>query len=268
MPTLETIDPSIMFALFKGIPGTRKSTHALSLPGPQYWYSADKKMQALVRPMRDWGIDPKTIEYDDYKDFSSMQKHMESLQVNCKYKTLVFDSITSIGDITNRQTIRAKSGTTTQSGAEKGIRVGGIAVNSLEDYKAEAAAFNEIIAVSKDISAYHKVNIVLIGHVIGEKKEVGGDGEHWTRIICTGGKIISAKIPAYCTEVYHFDYEGAVVVGQGGDLVINTQDTGYDFARTIYDLPAKIKPGSSPLYKNYVKPAIDRLVNPNKAGSF
>lgn len=266
MATLDALDPSVVYALFKGIPGTRKSTQALTFPMPQYWASADKKMNALIKPARAWGIDMKQIEYDDLQDYAVLQKKLESLQVTCKYKTLIFDSITSIGDVTNRQTIKAKAGTTNTQGQEKGIRVGGISVNSLEDYKAEAAAFQEIISVTKDIAQYHGCNIVLIGHVLGEKKEVGSQGEEWHRIIVTGGKIISAKIPAYCSEIYHFEHEGGLVAGEGGKLIINTEDTGYDFARTSLDLPRKIQIGNERLYGRYIAPAIARMKNPNPTG--
>jgi hypothetical protein len=261
MPNLETLDPSILYMLLKGEPGTRKSTAALSLPGPQYWFSFDKKMQSLLLPMRAWNIDPKTIEYDDYNDWSAASKKLEQLQLNCKYKTLIFDSITSIGDATNRQTIKAKSGTTSKDGSEKGLRVGGIPVNSLEDYKAEAAAFNELMAITKDISSYHHCNIVLIAHVIGEKKEQTSTGTHFARIIVTGGKIISAKIPAYCQEVYHFDITSEMDASKGGKYGLVTEHTGDDFARTSLPLPRRIEFGNNPLYATYLKPAIEQLKN-------
>ena len=67
---MSTIDPSILFVMMKGEPGTRKSTCALSFPTPQYWFSWDRKMEGMMIPMRNWRIDPKLIQYDDYEDFN------------------------------------------------------------------------------------------------------------------------------------------------------------------------------------------------------
>ena len=51
-----------LYCLFKGEPGTRKSTAALSFPGPIYYFDWDMKMDALELPLKSWKIDPKTID--------------------------------------------------------------------------------------------------------------------------------------------------------------------------------------------------------------
>ena len=48
--------------------------------------------------MRKWGIDPKTIQYDDYDDWTKARIKLEQLQITCPYKTIVIDSITSCAD--------------------------------------------------------------------------------------------------------------------------------------------------------------------------
>jgi len=100
MPTLEsTSSPDKpLFTMFKGEPGTRKSTCALSYPGKQYWISTDQKMEALQLPAKRWGIRLTDIEYDDYSQWDPVLAKLEQLQVNCKYKTVIVDSITSMGD--------------------------------------------------------------------------------------------------------------------------------------------------------------------------
>src|SRR5690242_15360255 len=133
MPSMLDNKSLVHYSMFKGEPGTRKSTHALSYPGPQYWFSFDQKMNALRIPMKLWSIDPSTIEYDDYSDWSRARNKLEQFQTNCPYKTLVIDSITSCADNILRQTIMLKSGSTRKSGAEAGKRIGGIAVNEIED---------------------------------------------------------------------------------------------------------------------------------------
>jgi hypothetical protein len=137
MPTMSDANFNALYCMFKGEPGTRKSTQALSFPGPQYWFSWDGKMTGIYLPMRKWGIDPKSIVYDDYDDWTKARLKLEQLQVNCPYKTIVADSITSCADMTLRQTTRLKYGVKRASGAAAGKLIAGIAVNEIEDYNAD-----------------------------------------------------------------------------------------------------------------------------------
>lgn len=270
MPTMETQDPSVIFALLKGEPGTRKSTSALSFPGNQYWFSWDRKMQGLMIPMRNWGIDPKTIHYDDYDEWNKARIKLESFQTSCPYSTLVFDSLTSMADMTLRQTMKSKGGVTRKSGAEAGKHIAGIAINELEDYNAESSAINELIALAKDIQSYNftkgkVINIILIAHVmdVGYKKLDGSTVQ--SRTIVTAGKRVAAKIPAYCSEVYHFGIKKGFVEGSGGTYVCVTEHTGDDFARTALPLPQSIEIGNKPFYQEFILPAINRLkADPNQ----
>ena len=258
MPTLDTVVHDHLFCMFKGEPGTRKSTQALSFPLPQYWFSTDQKMDALKLPARKWGIDMKQVNYDDYTDYGKLRIKLEQLQVNCPFRTIIMDSITSEGDVINRGTLKAKQGTKRQDGSDKGGMIGGIPVNSIEDYKAEASAFQEIIALLKDISNFHKVNIILIAHVISARKlDDKAPITHFSRVIVTGGQTISAKIPAYCSEVYHFNVEGEINVDQEGKYGLYTVHTGHDFARTSLPLERRIIFNDRPIYDTYIKPAID-----------
>ena len=48
MPTMDSVTFfDALYCMFKGEPGTRKSTQALSFPGPQYWFSWDRKMNRV-----------------------------------------------------------------------------------------------------------------------------------------------------------------------------------------------------------------------------
>ncbi len=262
MPTLNNVDPSVQYVMFKGEPGTRKSTHALSYPKKQYWFSWDRKMSGIIVPARKWGIDMSQIEYDDYDDWSKASKKLEQLQLNCPYKTLVFDSITSCADMTLRQTLKLKSGAIRSSGAKAGKQIAGITVNEIEDYNAESSALNELIALTKDIHAFHKVNIILIAHVMEAAYNNVTTGQtRISRTIVTAGKRVAAKIPAYCTEVYHFGVKKGMVEGQGGEYVAITENTGDDFARSALDLPLELKLREDPLYETHILPAIEKLKN-------
>jgi hypothetical protein len=244
------------FSMFKGEPGLRKSTEALSYPKPQYWISTDQKMEALQLPMNRWGIKQKDIQFDDYNDWDSIRAKLEKLQVNCPFACVIADSVTSLGDNINRQTMKAKNA---EGGGKK---VGGISVNSVEDYNAEASAFRDCIAMLKDINKHHKIPVILIAHVVGQRKNDDGNKlTHHSRVIVTGGDKISAKIAAYCTEVYHFNIKANFEADKEGEYGLFTVHTGNDFARTSLPLPREIMFNSDPLYEKWIEPAIRKLTS-------
>ena len=256
MPSLEAdLDLQALYCMFKGEPGTRKTTQAISFPLPIYIFDWDQKRSSAFLPAMKWGIDVSQIHGDDYSDYDAARIKMEKLQVNCPYKTLILDSITSVGDWALRQAMKAKTGKVRQSGQRAGIEIGGIQVNELEDYKAESAALLELVALTKDIHKFYKVNIIFIAHVL--RTEFSQNGEtQISRSIVTAGKKVAAKLPAYMKEVYHFNVSKQMGGGTYGCL---TTHTGDDFARTILPLPDKIEFGDKPLYPNWIKPAMDEL---------
>lgn len=270
MPTLASSDPRVIYALFKGDPGTRKSTAALSFPKPQYWFSWDRKMQGILIPARNWKIDTSQISYDDYDDWNGPLKKLEQFQSNCPFSTLVFDSVTSCADMMLRQVMRIK-----KAGAptDKGKVIGGIPVSGFEEFNAEASGLNELIALTKDIQAYHYrqgkiINIILIAHVM-EVTKVEGTTQTVTRTIVTAGKRVSAKIPAYCSEVYHFHKEAEFDAEKEGKYSILTRGDNLDFARTALPLSTKIEMQDKPLYGTWIEPAIKKLqADPNKPQEF
>lgn len=262
---MEDIDPAVLSVLMKGEPGTRKSTCALSFPKPQFWVSYDFKMESLGIPMRQWKINPKDIEFQNFKDWNSGKKKLEDLQVNPvtadrrRIATLVVDSVTSMGDSVNQQTLQLKQGTSRKSGADAGRIVGGIAVNEVEDYNAEAAAFQELIAILKDIRQTYKINTILIAHILQTETRSLDGKTHMSRTLVTGGKKVAAKIPAYFGEIYHFNIETSLDASKGGQYSCLTTHTGDDFARTSLPLEPKIIFGNEPLYDKYLLPAIKRM---------
>jgi len=206
--------------------------------------------------MRNWGINPKDISFDDYDDWTKARVKLEQLQVNCPYKTIIFDSVTSWADTSLRQVLKSK-------GIDKnkgGKQIGGITVNTIEDFGAEASALTEGIALAKDIHAYHKVHVILIAHVVqAEYRNTVTNETHVSRSIVTAAKRLAAKIPAYCSEVYHFNIERGFDASSGGTYTLLTEHTGDDFARTALPLPHKITFGGDKLYDKYLVPAINKL---------
>lgn len=266
MPTLDQTTISTLFTMLKGEPGTRKSTQALSYPSPQYWISTDQKMEALTLPMKRWGINGKDISYDDYVDWSKPKAKLEQFQVNCPFRTIIVDSITSIADNMNRETRKIKNqpkrgSDNTESSGGTGKMIGNIQVNGLEEYNAEAVAFQEMIALLKDIHKFHKVNVILIAHVVGQRNaDAANKLTHHSRVIITGGDKISGKIASYMTEVYHFNVKQDFDVDSGtGKFGLFTQHTGNDYARTSLPLAREIEFNNDPLYEKWIAPAITNL---------
>jgi len=255
MPSLESVNMQALFTMLKGEPGTRKSTCALSYPGKQYWVSTDQKMEALTLPAKRWGIYGKgMVDYDDYNDWDKPRAKLEALQVNCPYKLIVVDSITSIGDAMTSQVKKMKR----REGGGKTI--GGIPVSGLEEFNAESSAFQEMMAILKDIHKFHNVHIILIAHVLGARKDNDANKlTHHSRIIVTGAEKISAKIASYMTEVYHFNITPAFEADKEGAYTLRTTHTGNDYARTSLPLPQEITFNADPLYEKWIGPAIKRL---------
>lgn len=250
MPDMSSVKNDVHFSLFKGEPGTRKSTAALSFPLPQYWFSFDRKMNALSIPMKKWGIDPSQVQFDDYTDWIKARQKLEQFQISCSYKTVVIDSITSIADAMLRGSIAAKGGSSR--------KVAGISVNEIDDFQAEAAGLMELIALAKDVHKYNKIDIILIAHVIRTENRLLDGKTNITRVLVTAGKKPAAKIPAYCDETYHFGVEPSVDMSKGGDYIIQTANAGDDFARTTLELPTIIQIGGDKLYEKHIKPAIEK----------
>ena len=253
MPSLNEVDLNSLFSMFKGEPGTRKSTCALSYPTPQYWISTDQKMEAMQLPAKRWGINMKDVHYDDYTDWDKPKAKLEQLQVNCPYKTIIVDSITSIGDCMTSQVKKFKKKD------NSGKSIGGIAVSGFEEFNAESGAFQEMIALLKDIHKFHKVHVILIAHVLGARKDNDANKmTHHSRIIVTGAEKISAKIASYVTEAYHFNIESDFNADAEGHYSLLTTHTGNDYARTSLPLNKKIIFDNDPLYEKWIKPAIDK----------
>lgn len=254
------VDYNTLFCLFKGEAGLRKSSAALSFPKPIYFFDFDQKMEALGLPINTWKINPSEVQWDTYKDWFSCEKKLEEFQVKCPYKTIVIDSLTACADAINRQSLSIKGTQKTKAGAEAQMKVAGIPVNSVDDYKAEESALSILISKLKDIKDFHKVNIIIIAHVIQKEMKTAEGKTHFARTIVTAGKGISQKIPSLCGEIYHFNL-GRVFDADSPEIPYGlfTVHSGDDMARSSLPLPPIIKFGNDPLYDKWIKPAIEQM---------
>jgi len=154
----------------------------------------------------------------------------------------------------NSQTIKGKAA------KGEGKVIGTIHVPGLEEYNAEASAFMETMEMLKDIHKFHKVNVILIAHVVGQRKDDDKNKlTHHSRVIITGGDKISGKIASAMTEVYHFDVKAGFAETDEGEYACMTSHTGNDYARTSLPLEKRIVFNNRPFYDDFIKPAIIRL---------
>ena len=268
MPTLEVLNYDALYTLMKGDPGTWKSSTAVTYPLPQYWFSFDRKMRALALPAKKHGIDLSKITYDDYNSWTMHRPNnqpsalavLEKMVTSCNYRTVIFDSVTTIADAMLRQILDSKVGQKRKSGEPAGKIIGGIDVSEVEDFNAEGAGLNELMALSKDVNQLREVNVILIAHVVRvEQKDLSGNITI-TRTLVTAGRKPAAKIPAVCDETYQFGLKPALVIGAETNVQVSTVNTSEDYARTVLPLD-KIMPLGPDInfYKTYIQPAIEKM---------
>lgn len=223
--------------LLKGVPGTRKTTQAATFPGPIFWFDIDRKVdKSLILP-RLLNVIPKDteIEYEQYRSWYHIEQKLMQLESSCPYRTVVIDSVTSIGDRINRATLAKEKG---------GKKIGGIQVNTIEDYNAETSALMYMVDMMNVIQAH----VVLIGHVIQRDTTIDGISKQ-VRQLVTGGKVVGAKIPAYIPEIYHFEFDHEFDTTLPPKYTMFTQVHGEDFARTGLPLPYKMDITNRNLYE-------------------
>jgi hypothetical protein len=221
-----TIGEAPFKCLFTGAPGTRKTTAACSFRGRPYLMDIDKKAHAMALPASMKLVNP-ALEYDSFSNWTKIDAKLESLQRNCPYDVVIFDSITVAGDIIYRMASASK-------GNPK--KIGGIPVATIEDYKAETSGLLNALILGLALPC----SFIMIAHVLGEY-----DGE---RTIVTGAKKLSAKIPAYFAEVFHFNANRPIAVGGSSEYEVVTQNNGLDFARTALPLPATFEWTDKPFF--------------------
>src|SRR3990167_9063508 len=158
MPTLEVLNYDALYTLMKGDPGTWKSSTAVTYPLPQYWFSFDRKMRALALPAKKHGIDLSKITYDDYNSWTMHRPNnqpsalavLEKMVTSCNYRTVIFDSVTTIADAMLRQVLDSKVGQKRKSGESAGKIIGGIDVSEVEDFNAEGSGLKPALVIGAE----------------------------------------------------------------------------------------------------------------------
>jgi hypothetical protein len=246
----------IMF-LFKGEPGTGKTTAIGSFPEPIWIAAWDglHKMRVLKRRYPD-----KHIEVEEFATFLPFFNRLEQLQERCDFRTVAIDSVTLLVDGILRTMLNTRGGRTDERGQRisaqdaKTTR-GGIMLLEVEDYGGEIRGLTQTFDKLKAIQIAHRCNIIVTAHVIAATYKNVKGVTSTSRELFTAGKKIAAKLPVYFSEQYHFDVhaEAPIMVVEGAPAVephysILTRHMGDDFAESMLGLPAMIDITDTDLY--------------------
>jgi hypothetical protein len=245
-----------LFGLFKGEPGTGKTIGAASFPAP-YIFDLDSRL-APVR-LR---FPEKDIVFDSYfNNFIGMMKKFEELLNYNPYETIIVDSLTSFARTVLSHMVKYRVG----EDRTKKLQRGGLDVAQIEDYGGETAAIVQLIDALKVLGG--KCNIILIAHVVvSDAYNIKTQQVTTSRQLLTGGKKIAAEIPTAFNEAWHFSCRSDF--NSRPQFMINTQQTGVDWAKTALPIPYEIDWTDKNLYEliqSYLK---TETKTETKAGGF
>jgi hypothetical protein len=266
---LSDIDPgSRIMALFKGPPGTRKSSAAASFPGPVKIFDFDRRARALLLWFKDREHEIDISQYD-IGDFEKFKGDVEPLVEKCPFGTVVLDSLMPMGKMCIDYTIKKTRGTSTDAGVNapnvaqrsRGKKIGIMDMPGKEDFGGEARGLSTILELARHIPAH----VILIAHVLNYQDTDSSGNERQSQTLLTGGKKIAAEIPIYFDEIYHFKH-GASLQGSSGFKVI-TQSQDKDFARTALGLEPEIDFTDKRLWPLIVEDCKKRGINIEKKSS-
>jgi hypothetical protein len=221
--------------LFKGEPSSGKSIAAASFPNP-YIFDTDGRIRSVANYYLPKGKRDITYDTFNYSDYAKFDKKWEELIELGKmthkpfpYDTIIIDTLTSVADILLHHVREVKGKD------NKGKKIAGVSVNSVEDYNVENSALTELVLFLRSIKCKYKI---LIAHVVATSKtNINDDTTIITRRLLTAGKPIAAKLPGYFDEIYQF--ESTMKNGQQ-QFIARTVNAGEDYARSAMNLPKEI----------------------------
>jgi hypothetical protein len=216
-----------IFALFKGEPKSGKSVAAASFPGPIYFFDLDGRM----KPVRNFWPQRTDISYDTFTqdDYAKFEAKFNVILARNDYKTLVFDSLTSLALMVLKYSMSLRG----RDGNKRGI----IDLREVEDYGTESQALTDTL---EEIRKF-KCHVIVTAHVLETSQtDIKRKETTVTRTILTGGKKVAAMIPKNFDEIWHFNVDQSPEIGKPAERAIYTESVGEDFAGTALPLPRKI----------------------------
>ena len=116
--------------------------------------------------------------------------------------------------------------------ANANMRIGRILLMGISDYNGESSGLNSIVTKMRVIFNKHKVNVVLVAHVIVTETNTLDGTTRTHRRILTGGNKIASEIPSYFNEVWHFEAETGITGDEPAKFICHLKPTAKDFAGT------------------------------------
>jgi len=221
--------------LFKGGPGVGKTRAAGSYPRV-YFLSTDRKVGVLKATYPD-----SDIEFDIFMNFWDVYKRLEELEGDCRYQTVVIDTLTSLAQMAIDHSMLFRPEERKDSkGKELGRSKGQLMLPEIEDYGAEARGLQMCIDKLKIINLKWNAYVILIAHILTiEGKDKRGNTV-FSSTLWTAGKKIAAAIPGDFDEIYHFEVRPGLTSDQATSYIAHTHHEGDNFARTTLDIPNQI----------------------------
>lgn len=234
--------------LFVGKSGTFKTSAIGGFPEPIYIFNTDvDRMEPLIMWQKH-----RDIEYDDYRigELNKMKSKMDTLSKYNPYRTIAFDSWTTLGQLGIYESRADRS---------KGMMVGksGFMKPDPFDYGSENAILWHVINFMNSL----KCHVILTAHIIKTEEvdpdSVKADGEQMMmstkkRVkydIVTAGKKASAMLEGNFNEVWHFFKEQPFRSGEPEIRKIATRmEHALVNAKTALPLPDVIDWTKEPLY--------------------
>lgn len=232
-------------AIFKGKTGTRKTCAAATFPGPIYFFDFDGRMD----PVKKMYPDRTDIEYDTYfpTDFKKVNTKWDRLmEGRDKYRTVVFDSMTTFADCA------LEFARVNRSGGKQMIE-GILPMSDISDYNIETSALTQLMYKLKMLSKSQNCHVILIAHVLEvNSTDIITKQNTVSRTLLTAGKKIAEKFPAVFNEVYHFETESPSP-NMPPKVIVRTDNSGIDFAKTALHLPTVMDITNKSLYEEMKK---------------
>ena len=216
--------------LFKGTTGTGKTVAAWGKEfRPVYTFDMENRAEGAIDYYKRLDGHVKDCEYDVFPmgmSWNTLDQRMEELMRSCPYKTIHVATLTAYVHYILKHLIQTKGLEKAADGRTKGKSIGGIPVNTLEDYNAEDAGIIFELLSFLQIMKSQGVNVILEAHITPYEVKDGTGNEMSMKTvfqILTKGKKGPAQIPGYFNEVYLFEkgWEGVVIGGQANKYLCN-----------------------------------------------
>jgi len=194
-------------------------------------------------------------------DFEAMKTHIENLQDNCPYRTVIFDGLTMLGENLINYMISLRGGQQSADDKIKGKKRGVLELAGVEDFGGEARGMAQIL----NIVGILPCNFIMTAHfIVTENTNVMTGRTTTTKQLMTAGKKVAARIPIGFDEIYFFEKRGGFTPGDIPTFIVRTQGDDESFAGTVLPLKPEMDvtmrfgdPDNRCLYKQIQKAIIE-----------